>query len=285
MIEQRESIRTAGLKAPLVIYLPDEAEVIKTDEGYPDYTTEKGDILLSDGHRRLANILALVNEGVTGFELVPCIPDKEKESSSRVLGQVIFNSGKNLTPLEQGRLYKRVLADGWEVNAIAAHVGKSVMQVENCLSLVSSRASIQKLVEAKQISSTTAINVLRETPDERRAEQILNMIADKEIAPTVAINILKKNKGVEDSIDEIITSVEEAKKEGKTTARGKHVEGKEGKEEKQEKSEGGSKGKLQLKPYLTKLVKECGMKRVKVVVTLQHDEWKTLLKLLSIEDE
>lgn len=93
---------------------------------------------------------------------VPCIAEPRGTSEAdQVASQLTRNSGKPLTPLEQGRVYKRLIAYGWTTAKIATAHCKSVAHVNGMLQMQSAPAEVQALVAAGSVSATLAAEVIR----------------------------------------------------------------------------------------------------------------------------
>lgn len=131
---------------------------------------ENGVIYVSDGHCRLsATLLAIAR----GAEIVSVPVKTEGRGASEVdfvLSQITRNSGKPLTPFEQGHVYKRLLAYGWGVADVAKRAGKSESHVNACLDLQGAPQQIRNLVATGAVAPSLAMKVLKgRTPEEATA--------------------------------------------------------------------------------------------------------------------
>lgn len=139
----KASIRVHGVKEPMRIRLQDET------------------IFLVAGHRRQAAVMELLAEGVP-FELVPCISEgKYVSEADRTLDLLTSNSGKPLTALEKGEVFKRLLGFGWTEEKIATSAGLSTKQVGNLLALSGAEFEVKELVSSGVVSATTAIHAVK----------------------------------------------------------------------------------------------------------------------------
>ena len=137
-------IARVGVLTPLTIFLEGE------------------DIFIANGHCRLAATMLAISRGAD-IQTVPCLPEvRGTNDLDRVLSQNSFNSGKRLSPLEQGANFKKALALGADVNQIAVRVGKSVGYVNQMIDFQSAPAEVHALVKEGKISTTLAAKVVKE---------------------------------------------------------------------------------------------------------------------------
>lgn len=159
-IEQlKVSIRENGVKTPLTVRAQGE------------------EILLSDGESRLRAVWALIKEGVP-IETVPCQSEERyADEAARTAGMVIRNTGKQLSMPEQGEVYRRLLAYGWDEPKVVAKVGYSALHIRNCLALVAAPVELQQMVHDGVVAPTTAVNTIRREGD--NAPRVLREAADE----------------------------------------------------------------------------------------------------------
>lgn len=120
-----------------------------------------GKAYLTDGHRRRA--AALYAKHVLGAEIesVPVQTEGRNASEAdRVLSMLVRNSGKPLTPLEQGRVFKRLADYGWTDKQIAAKAGITDARVKQVLALQAAPTSVTEMVKAGTISASLATKAL-----------------------------------------------------------------------------------------------------------------------------
>jgi ParB/RepB/Spo0J family partition protein len=156
-----QSIAEEGVKTPLVVF-------------------QEGDhVYVADGHCRLAAVQLAISRGVN-IETIPCIPEPRGTNGvDRVLSQVIYNSGKQLTPLELGANFKKALALGGTVENIAKRVGKSVSYVGQMIDFQAAPAEVHELVKNGKVSATTAAKVVRQEGAEAATEKLKKTIEKK----------------------------------------------------------------------------------------------------------
>jgi ParB-like chromosome segregation protein Spo0J len=74
---------------------------------------------------------------------------------------------KPLTELEQAEAIKRLVNFHYKPEEIARKVGKSVPHIYNMLTLANASRKVKELVISGEISGTTIVHIVRQTPDER----------------------------------------------------------------------------------------------------------------------
>lgn len=147
----RDSIIENGVEVPLKVYRNAE---------------EKGRYILVDGHRRhRATMMAI--EGGADIAYVPArMAERNSNQESRLFDMIITNDGKPLTTYEQGVVYNRLLSYGYNQSEIAKKVGKSAALVGNAIRLATAPKVIRDYITQDMISSSLAIQILRDTPNE-----------------------------------------------------------------------------------------------------------------------
>jgi ParB/RepB/Spo0J family partition protein len=173
------SIAQVGVKQPVTVF------------------NEDGRVYLSDGHRRLAAALYAIEhiEGTPADLLIPTQTEPAVASEAdRIFSQIVRNSGKPFSPLEQALVYKKLIGHGWTVEDIALKAGFSTQRIRDLLALDALPKKVKK------------------------------MVSDGKVSATLAITTLKQAKGEAGKVAALLTSaVDKAKKEGKTKATQKDV--------------------------------------------------------------
>ena len=175
-----QSIASVGVKEPLTVYWEDDAPFV------------------SDGHCRLAAALRAIEVYGADLKTVPVKTEGRFTSEAeRVFSQIVRNSGKPLAPLEQARVFKRLVDLGWNEKEIADKSGMSKQRIVDLLELQAAPEDVQALIRDGKVSATLAMQTLRES------------------GVKSAGNVLRK-------------AVERAAAAGKTKATPKHVAGEKG---------------------------------------------------------
>lgn len=144
IIELAHSIAQEGVKVPLVIFSEGEA------------------VYVVDGHCRLKATLHAIERLGAAIVTVPCIPEARGVNDvDRALAQNIYNTGKRLSPLEQGESFKRAIALGATVKLIAGKVCKSVGYINQMIDFQAAPAEVHALVKEGAVSATYAAETVR----------------------------------------------------------------------------------------------------------------------------
>lgn len=138
------SIVESGLREPLKGYVQD------------------GRVILTNGHRRLKVIMQAIALGHE-IKTVPFLPeDRYANEGDYLLTQILSNEGKPLTPLEQARVFRKLLQFGWSEADIAKKTGKTSQTVKNYLELSAAAPQVHEMVATEQVSATLALATIRE---------------------------------------------------------------------------------------------------------------------------
>ena len=122
---------------------------------------DEGGVFVTSGHCRHAAVMMAIARG-TDIRTVPCVPERRGTSEfERILHQSLDNSGKRLTPLEEGGNIKRALNLGATIKQIAKMLNKSETHVTNALDLQAAPIEVQEMVRQGEISATLATKVIR----------------------------------------------------------------------------------------------------------------------------
>lgn len=172
------SIAEIGVKQPLTVYWED------------------GKAFISDGHSRYFGARRAQTVYGADIRSVPVkTEDRYSNEADRIFSQIVLNSGKPLTPFEQGKVFKRLLDLGWSEKEIAAKAGKSQTWITQLLSLQAQPEAVKSLVRSGAVSATLASAVAKESHDDG------------------------------ETVEKLTNAVETAKAAGKSRATAKHVRG------------------------------------------------------------
>jgi ParB family transcriptional regulator, chromosome partitioning protein len=155
-----KSIAEVGVQEPLTIWM---------DEGKPT---------LTDGHCRLLATFVAIEEYGAEIRSVPVKTEPRGNNEvDRLFSQGLRNSGKRLSPLEQGRLYKRLLSFGSSEAEIARRMGVQQIQVSRYLDLVATPEAMQSMVATGEISATLALQTIGEQGAEKATEVLAQAVS------------------------------------------------------------------------------------------------------------
>ena len=134
--ELAASIKEVGVKKPLVCYMENEV------------------VYVSDGHCRLQAVMHLIEAGVEVKTVPVMVEDRHSNEADRIFSQIVHNQGKQLTPLEQAKVFKRLIDLGWAQKDIATKSGITGGRVSQLLDLLILPAILQKyIIEGKASAS------------------------------------------------------------------------------------------------------------------------------------
>jgi hypothetical protein len=146
------------------------------------------------------------------------VEDRHANEADRIFSQIVHNQGKQLTSLEQAKVFKRLVDLGWHQKDIAAKSGMSGGRVSQLLELLILPVILQKYIIEGKASATMVLNTYK-----------------------------KHNHNVDATIVELSGAVQVAEKQGRKRAMPKDTEGGEGKGS-------GKEEKQSLKAYLKELI-------------------------------
>lgn len=151
------SIAEVGVKEPLTVYWED------------------GKAWVSDGHCRRAAVLRAIEVYGADIKSIPVkTEDRYTNEADRVFSQIVRNSGKQLTPFEQGKVFVRLLDFGWSEKDIATKAGRSQTWVTECLRLQAQPEVVKSMLRSGVVSASLVNSVAKETGDDSKTVETLN---------------------------------------------------------------------------------------------------------------
>lgn len=148
-----ESIREVGVKEPLAGY------------------HEDGQFILTNGESRLRAVLKLISEG-HNVETVPVQPEpRHATEADHILSQIIRNSGKPFTPIENARVFARLLGLGMSNRDIAAKVGMTPERVAQIAKLDTVTPAVREHIKKGEITSTLVQRIQAKAKDANEVEE------------------------------------------------------------------------------------------------------------------
>jgi ParB/RepB/Spo0J family partition protein len=134
-----------------------------------------------DGERRLLAVHYLREHGVN-IEWVPCVLADKLSDAERLCMALSSNTGKPLTPVEQGQAFKRLKNYGLTLTEIARRTGSSVPVVSQRIALVDQASpAVLEAVGTKLINLAMAKELMdAQTTDEQdiKLDKMLEDTAD-----------------------------------------------------------------------------------------------------------
>lgn len=134
----------------------------------------KGKITVLDGHRRLAAVMSLIEEGwwaLQNTKTIPVVlepfPKDDQELCVRVFQ---LNQHKPLNPLESAILFKRLLLAGRSERDIASLTGKRVGFVKDCLLLINASDEVKARLKKGELSMPEAVDIAKQVDSAKDEE-------------------------------------------------------------------------------------------------------------------
>lgn len=132
---------------------------------------EDGQAYIVNGECRWRACMLLIKRG-TDVKTVPVIADERyANDADRLFTQFLENTGKPFSDFERARNFKRLLDLGWQQEDIAHRAGKTQGWVSQTLALLTAPPAVQKMIVAKEVSPSVAMQVVREQGP--KAEKVL----------------------------------------------------------------------------------------------------------------
>ena len=141
--ELAASIREIGVKKPLVCYMENDV------------------VYVTDGHCRLQAVMHLIEAGVEIKTVPVMVEDRHANEADRIFSQIVHNQGKQLTALEQAKVFKRLCDLGWAQKDIAAKAGITGGRVSQLLELLILPVILQKYIIEGKASATMVLSLYK----------------------------------------------------------------------------------------------------------------------------
>lgn len=168
----RDSIIESGVREPL--------------SGY-----KQGDnFVVVNGHRRHAAIVMAINKG-HDIARVPFISGRKKSLEERMFDTILGNDGKQLTPLELGETYRRLILYGFTYAEIAKRIGRNANHISSMAKVAESSKELKTLITQRIVSASLVSELKKSIKDDEKAEKII-----KE-------KVQEKKKAAEESGEEV----------------------------------------------------------------------------------
>lgn len=151
-----QSIAEIGVKEPITVKLED------------------GKMYVTNGHCRQRAAMRAIEVYKADLKTVPVQSEGQYVSEAdMILSQIVRNSGKPLTILEQGKVYKKLLDLGWQQSEIAKKVGLSSGRISQILDFQTMPEPVKAMVNAGHLSASLASSTVKEHPDPQKATETL----------------------------------------------------------------------------------------------------------------
>ncbi len=154
-----QSIAEVGVKKPIEVKLED------------------GKLIVKDGHCRTRAAMRAIEHYKADLKTVPVISvDRYASDEELILNQIISNSGKPLSTVEQARVYKKLLDMGWNQSDIAKKVGMSNGRISQILGILLLPKEILAGVTAGVISASLATSATASAKTSGQSPEVLQAL-------------------------------------------------------------------------------------------------------------
>lgn len=138
-----KSIADIGVKEPLKVAMEDNIPYV------------------TNGECRYRAIMLCLERGIE-IKSVPVMgEDRFANEADRLFTQFVSNSGKPFGPIENAKLFKRLLDMGWQQNDIAKKTGFSGGRVSQLLELLTLPVVLQKFITEGKASASMVLNTFK----------------------------------------------------------------------------------------------------------------------------
>jgi ParB/RepB/Spo0J family partition protein len=135
-------------------------------------------IIVSDGHcRLLATYRAIEVYGAEILSIPVKTEPKGASDADRLLSQIIRNSGKPLSALEQATVVKKLMAFGWTPEQIAQKMAVTLAKVNSLLDLHATPDAVKSLINAGKVSPTLALATVKKQGDAQAVQTLQGAVA------------------------------------------------------------------------------------------------------------
>jgi len=129
-----------------------------------------GSVILVDGHRRLRAIQYAREHLKAPIDAVYCLTENTGSNEETRLLEM-FSTGthtKPLTPMEQAKVFKRLIDLNWSVPKIAKQTGFGEPKVRSLLDLNGASSELRQAVVEEKISPSAAASLAKCSPEEQQ---------------------------------------------------------------------------------------------------------------------
>jgi ParB-like chromosome segregation protein Spo0J len=136
--------------------------------------------VITDGHRRYKAIQLLASRGVEIARVPFVIEDRKSSDPDYLLTQLLSNSGKPFSALEEAKVVSKLQVYGWSDQEIAKKSGFELSKVRMLATLDAAPEGMKAQVRAGELTQTAVIEAMRGT--ESNAEVVEVMAAAQALA-------------------------------------------------------------------------------------------------------
>lgn len=151
-----QSIAEVGVRKPIEVKLED------------------GKLIVKDGHCRTRAAMRAIQHYNAELKTVPVVSvDRYANDADLILNQIISNSGKPLSVMEQAKVFKKLLDMGWNQSDIAKKIGMSNGRVSQILDLLTMPVTVQAAVASGVVSASLAQATVKSADTPQQASEAL----------------------------------------------------------------------------------------------------------------
>lgn len=147
-------------------------------------------VILTDGHRRISACRILENEGME--VRVPVMIVRKPTMESRLVEMFISNTGKQLTPLENAEVIRRLIQYNFTPKEISQKLGITEASVSNMRLLADVPQAVKKDIKENVITSTLVVNMIRSNKGMTMGEIVTNLTTLTTEAKATGKKVTKK---------------------------------------------------------------------------------------------
>lgn len=160
-----QSIASEGVREPISVKLED------------------GKLWVTNGHCRTRATMRAIEHYKAEIVSVPVISeDRHANEADLLFSQILRNSGKPLTAMEQARVFKKLLNMGWQQTDLAKKSGLSAGRVSQVLDLLTMPAPVQAMVAQGAVSASLAQQTVKAAASPQAAVTTLTEAVQTAIA-------------------------------------------------------------------------------------------------------
>lgn len=121
-----------------------------------------GELIVKDGHCRTRAAMLAISKYGAALKAVPVISvDRNSSDEDLILNQIISNSGKPLTTMEQAKVFKKLLDMGWKQVDIAKKVGMTNGRISQILEFLTLPVALQQYIIDGRVSATMVMSIYK----------------------------------------------------------------------------------------------------------------------------
>lgn len=164
------------------------------------------------GHRRFAATMLALKEGAE-IKYVQFQSIRKPTMDEKLIMTLLSNDSKNMSPLELGETYKRLVSYGWTITEIAKKIGKTYKHVSDLVTVAGSSKEMKDMITTGGVSATLVAEVNANVKDVEKAEDIIKQAAavdpSKKVTKKTVQSISSEIKKTSFTLDEVISLLQE----------------------------------------------------------------------------